>query len=113
MRYITVPEDIGLTNPGEEKVVRTEKFSTWLINRILSDPKFGKTTEYLFAAVGIKDAVEELNGERMLALETADWEKLKEVVEEPSVPYHPVIEMQLVSFLRAILEPAKKLPEDK
>jgi hypothetical protein len=122
MRYAKIPEPIQLvdlvsgnpeqildpSNPRQENGTPNfidrlpMTFAEFVMGTSLADPKFGRGYKQLISATKIHDAVRQANG--VINLEDADWELLRDVVENPSSPYHPTRAMQLVPFMRAIVE---------
>ncbi len=116
VRYIRIPKDIALVDTvsgdpmlsGDPPTQMTVTFKSFLCGTLLRDTKFGKTVATVISAAAIRTAIESPkiynNGYTFIAIEGADYDILKAVLEAPETGYNPVIAIQIVPFFRAILD---------
>lgn len=135
-RYIKVPETVQLVNlitdqnvkeyafdengahilegEGEQqtkKVVDKKKtFKSFLVEIILVDPKFGKTSADVLKAVEIRQAFRSASPGDIVEIEDSDWATMAEVVKEPASGYTPVVALQLAEFITCILDAPTRDP---
>lgn len=112
MKYITIPKTVTLTSgEGATLVEKDLPFLDW-IESVLYDQKLGKTAKDILMIVELKDSLRGLDVGGVWAIDTAHSARVSEVVEEPSGNYIPVLAVQLVSYLKAVLEPEDDKPSD-
>lgn len=99
---INAEDEEGNTFPAEIS------FKEFVLQR-LADAKFSADMEAVVSALQIKQAVEDADD--VLALETADWTRLVEVVKKPSQPYNPVFAVSLVPFMKEVANASDTKPE--
>lgn len=79
-------------------------FKGFILQRLV-DSQFAANMDMIMSAFQIKTA---LNGHKsgQIALETTDWEKLVEAVRNPAAgsQYHPLLAINLVPFMREIVD---------
>lgn len=112
MRYIQIPapiEIVGRDAEGNDTEPVELSFDRWLINNPLLDPEWGKDTRSLFMAHDIKHKVKRLDGD-VLELSDAEWSKLKAVVEKPTNGLNTFLALQIVDFMRAVIDATDKEP---
>jgi hypothetical protein len=114
MPKIRVPANVVITdeegNPvktSDGKTVEIDFVRSFLFNTILNDQKFGRSVAHLFAAMDTRDAFKGTSPGSEVVISQDVWEKLKEVVSEPSTPYNVPVITHCKSFLTAILSPEK------
>lgn len=106
MKTITIPSPVmlknsdGLPSLDAEGRTVTITFQSFVINVLLTDPKFGKGMLDILSAVDIKQKLSSATSE--LELDNADYDRLKTAAVEPTAPYNPVVVIQLAEFLTAI-----------
>ena len=104
MRYITVPAPIEIFNLSTgESTGRKISFHDFTQGTLLIDKRFGKSMKELQAALRIGRATRE-HDTGVIALETTDWEVLRDTAKEPSSEYLPGIAVQLLAFIEAIVD---------
>jgi len=113
MHYIKVPETvvINLEMNGESKVDELP-FSKFAENAIY-DPKLGKTAKDIVRVIKLKKKFDDTKPGDIIALEDADWEKLKDVVESPTTGYNTRVMSQAYPYIEAILEATTEDPSKK
>ena len=113
MHFIKIPEDInvevGLTEEGEP-ITKVLTFKDWIIDAVFSDTKLGKTAKDIIMLVELKGTLGPLSPGDTWSLDTTHYEKLAEVVNEPTGHYFPKLAIQVVDFLRAVLSASDKRP---
>lgn len=106
MKKISIPQNVELVdlsgNPVRDNsgAQVTVSFRDFVVNTLLTDPKFGKGMAEILSAVEIKGKVSAATTE--LELDNSDYERLLSIANEPSNPYNPAVVVQLVPFLLAI-----------
>ncbi len=115
MPTIKIPENIKLLNPDGSSVqgpdgkdVTLDFVKTFLIQTLTNDAKFGKNVTYLYAAMDLQSLFNDANPGDCVFLSQDVYDKLKEVVNEPTVPYNTSVMKQCRTFFQAILDPEKK-----
>jgi len=108
MKIVTIPEPISVdfsTTDGE-KIKQEFKFQDMMFNNVLVDTKFGKDMKSILAAVNIKNVILKAveNNASEFMLDDAEWQLLKDVVEEPTGGYNPAIVIHLTPFLLAVTQ---------
>jgi hypothetical protein len=122
MHYITIPEEIQLTNPETEEVLWTQDpdgkrvahapvtFWTFVRNNLLSQKEhFGKGHDGLEKTLQIREALKDATACCTIALDTEAWKTLKTSVGTTTWPY-PLLATQYMPFMKAILDAADKPP---
>lgn len=106
MKTIKLPAPITLRN-NDGSLVKdasdqpvTINFPTFVLNTLLIDNKFGKSMSDILSAVAIREKVLEATDE--VVLDDADYNRLLDVLENPTNNYNPAICLQIVSFMLAI-----------
>jgi hypothetical protein len=102
MRTIKVPDPITLVDFHSGQSGDEVAFKHWLLVRILTDPKFGKTGSMVCMAADIRRKVDAANG--VIELDEQSWTALRDVVEEPSHPYVMGPQIQLAAFITAVAD---------
>ena len=112
MKYIKPPPPVLVTtldgtpaNDEHGQHVHMD-LSGFILGR-LTDRSFATDMTSVLSAVSIKAAVTD----GVIALETADWERLKRAVEKPEGGYNPLYAHNLVEFMRAIVSASDTPPE--
>ena len=117
MKYMKMLDPVKLTDVNDTRIVDDSgkdlevSFTQFVVGR-LSDPKFSTSMDMIMSAWEIKQAMKESdNG--VVAMDTAHWEKLAEVVKNPSPqnPYHPMYAINLLPFMQEVVN-AKDSKED-
>lgn len=113
MRYITVPPKIHMLDPVSRKP--TDSYVTFqdFIHQMLLDARFATGEKAIDAAYFIGDALDNLAGEEVLAIESAHWELLRTSVAEPTGGYKPGIGVQMRPFIKAVLEATESAKNGK
>lgn len=117
MRYIRVPkEPIVLRSLDGSRALNENgtpadpiTFQTWLRVSVLLDLKFGKTAKDLMQAADIGQKAD--RAKDVLELSEAEWSAVAAVVNEPTSGYNPRVALQLMPFLRAMLDASTEEPE--
>ena len=81
---------------------------SFLLNTVLNDAKFGKDLKSLYVAIDLAKAFEKAEPGSEVLISQDGWEKLKEVMSEPSNPYNTGVMRQAKSFFDAVMSPEKK-----
>lgn len=106
MKTITIPSDVPLRNADETPALDSNgqpvvfTFKDFLTKTVLLDPKFGSGMMAVLSAVDMKNQLDKGGSE--LHVEDTHWEKLMEVILNPSSNFNPLIAIQIVSFFLAI-----------
>jgi len=111
MRYISIPAPIALKNKFTGEDGDTVKFKDFVLAVLLSDTTWIKSYAAIKAAKAIDEALETESG--TMVLDSADWEKLKAVAENPSAGYTgfgALGMIQIISFVDAIMNAPDKPP---
>ena len=115
MRYISTPSPIVLENPitGEALNAPPKTFRDFVVEALLADRKFESDLKALLSSEKIRQAV--TTTDNSVALEDADYERLREVVETPTLPAYGYqagggIARQLLPFCKAILNASENPP---
>jgi hypothetical protein len=111
MRAIVVPEQVMLSvsttnqSTGALEVVKMplDFVSNFIMTTILHDPKWGKSVEWLHAAFDIKVAFSKATPGSVVSLTTECFAKLEDVVRNPTAGYNPVVMLEAMSFIDAVL----------
>lgn len=111
MRYFTVPETVILKNPITGEVGKAYNFYEFAQNTLLGEKRFGKSVKELRAAVRIGDVLRDKKPGDVIALESSDWDILKDVAEAPEGGYLPGIATQVIGYIEAVIGAAEKAPE--
>jgi hypothetical protein len=100
MKYVKYVEPIQIKFPD-----RTESFtfSRFINDLVLTDKKIGANFQTISAGQRIQ-AVSNKSLDGYYVFESSDWNILKEIVELPSNGYNPVVAINLIPFMKAILE---------
>lgn len=115
MKYVTVPEPIKLVNPTTGDVLDREiDFREFAIGTLMSDPSWIKDAKAIEASIGVSKAIRSGVDTGTVALEDAQYDRLKQCVEHPTQGYqgnwHPAVLPQLYPFFDAILSAKKEAP---
>lgn len=114
MRYIKKQADIEITNVLGE-AMRDEKgepvrakFRDFVLSRLV-DPALAKDMAAVMSAFQMRGVVmSSIESEAHYALESSDWERLRDATHSPTGGYLPQVAMCLVPFMRAIVEAQEK-----
>jgi hypothetical protein len=112
-RYIQIPGDITLKNPDGSDTGVTMKFVGWARDVILVDNKVGVSAATLFLANDLRQKFADKQEGDVVELTEKEWELMKGIVEEPTGGYAPGGAMQIIVYLRAVLDAPTKRPELK
>lgn len=114
MPTIKIPSNVILTDMNGTPVksengalVEIDFVKSFLGNTVLNDPKWGKSTQWLFAAMDLNDMFKNASPGSEVVISQDVWDKLREVVAEPSSPYNVSVMRQARSFITCILSPEK------
>lgn len=110
MKYVQVPGPITLKNKFTGEDGDTVKFKDFVLSVLLSDASWIKSYSAIKSAKAIDEALTESG---VMILDSADWEKLKTVAENPSAGYTgfgALGMIQIVAFVDAIVEASDKAP---
>jgi hypothetical protein len=115
MPTIKVPQNIQLLDLSDQPVlnqdgvpVQIDFAKSFLLNTVLNDAKFGSNLKSLYVAIDLAKAFEKSEPGSEVLISQDGWEKLKEVVSEPSAAYNVTVMRQAKSFFDAIMNPEKK-----
>jgi len=115
MKYIVSVESVDLMALNGDPILDEHEnqakmtFKQFVLNR-LTEPLFGKTYEDVLSATRVRQCLDEFDG--VLALETADWERLVKTVKAPEGAYNPLVAFNLVPFMKAVMEASDTKPEE-
>lgn len=124
LKYTIRPHDISLTDPstkhplsGPDGQAPARKFEEHVVQCWLSDDRMGRTPKDLELVLKVLASVERLKPGHVWALEDAEYEKLKPIVEAPVLGYtNPLLNAQVLPFSKAFLaatsEPPLPMPND-
>ena len=113
-KYIQIPEDIKLKDLLTREQLEGEPYTFWkyLQGILLNDTRFGANWKMGRSAAQISDAFFEKAAGTWVELETADYELLKAVAEEPKQfdmatrqtvgGYNPLLLQQIGPFIAAV-----------
>jgi hypothetical protein len=114
MPTIKVPSNVFLTDPTGAPVKDKDGFpveidfvNSFLSGTVLNDPKWGKDVKGLYAAMDLREMFKNTSAGSEVVVSQDLWEKLKEVVSEPSSPYNVAVMTQCKPFLDAVMRPEK------
>lgn len=112
-RYVQTPGDITLKNPDGSDTKVTMTFSGWARDVILVDEKVGVNAATLFMANDIRQKFLDIKKGDVISLSDKEWELMRGIVEAPTNGYNPGGALQILSYLRAILDASTENPELK
>ena len=119
MHYIEIIRNLVVMTLSGEVFKHPETKKPILVGTVkviegrLADPKFGQSTEWLFAAYEILRKLREIkDDDTHLALESDHWKKLAEVTDKPSkqAPYNPMVACGLVPIIKKITDATEDKP---
>lgn len=87
-------------------------FRRFIVSSILVDQRFGKTAADIISAAEIRKVIDNAKDGDVVELEKDDWQRLVDVIDNPTNPYVPVIMIQLASFLTAIKQASDRKEKD-
>lgn len=127
-RYIEIPEPVTLKDPVSKAVLTTDgQPEVWdfkqIINKIMSNPKWGETYAAMRAQAAIEDALADAKDGVMVVAEE-DWTKLKDAAENPRTQVittmgaqvisgfgvHPTLVRQLIPLIAPIVDAKTERP---
>jgi len=112
-RYIQIPGDITLKKPDGSDTDVTMRFSGWARDIILVDAKVGVDASTLFLANDLRQKFADVNEGDVVQLTKEEWELMRGIVEKPTGGYSPGGAMQILGYLRAVLDASTQRPELK
>jgi hypothetical protein len=114
MPVIKIPSNVYLQDASDQPIkddkgmpVQVDFVKSFLLNTVLNDPKWGKDMKSLFASIDLAEAFKKSGPDDEVLISQDGWEKLKEVMSEPSSPYNTVVMRQAKAFFTAITNPHK------
>jgi hypothetical protein len=115
IRFITVPAPVKLAVDGAPAPI--ESTFEALIKERTADQKFGANLDGIMLGVGLRQAFTGCTPGDVIGVPLDQWERLCDVVREPSGGYNAAVVYQLLPHLRAILDapstrPVVAPPED-
>ena len=115
MRYILSASPVDLKDIQGAPVLDENKKparltrNQFLLGRI-TDRMFGQDMDHVRSQKQIHDAITKA-GDGVVALETADWERLRTATKTPSDPYHSQFSHNLLGFMELVENASDKPPE--
>ena len=121
MHYVRIPADIQLIDPMSRKPIPAENggikaFTDHALRNWIDDKRMGTTPKELRRTGKLADALEALEPGAVWAVEDADYERLKQVVENPDQTSGYAsnnINRQLVGFSEAFLDATTEKPVEQ
>jgi hypothetical protein len=115
-RYIQIPADIQMKNPDGSDTGVTQTFCGWLRDVILVDDKVGLSAKTLFMAGDLRMRFEDVQVGDIIELivekNKDEWAFLKGIVEEPTKGYNPAGALQILDYLRVVIDAPTRKPEE-
>lgn len=116
-RFIVMPASIALVdlatdeplmvgNPPAKPHAWVMTFREFVCGTLFKNPQFGKSAETVIIGAAIRAALvaAEKDGSHVAEIDDADYALLRAVAEVPELGYRPDVGVQLVPFIRAILD---------
>lgn len=105
MKHIRIPEPITIEQSGEKVA-----FKDFVSSVPLADRAFGEDYSALMSASKVKRIVADGSVGKWVSIEDADYDRLERAVRTPANPYNPIVGVQLVPFMEAILDASDEVP---
>jgi hypothetical protein len=102
MKLVTIPQNITVKNGAESAEIGFVE--TMIRNTWTADPKYGATATLICEAADLLTLFDGKSPGDVVPLPDAMHATLRGIVEAPSQAYNPGLVIQLVPFLRAILD---------
>ena len=128
-RYIEIPEPVTLRDPVSKAPLTTDgQPEVWdfkqIINKIMSNPKWGESYAAMRSQAAIEDALTDAKDGVMIIAEE-DWSKLKDAAENPRTQVitamgpqvlsgfgvHPTLVRQLIPLIAPIVDAKTERPK--
>lgn len=107
MQIIKIPDNVQIVDAKGNPIGKPKVWLEWFRDTVLLDPKLGKTSKQIMMVVDIRTTIDRLPdvGAKYLELTDDQYDTVKPVIEEPSGGYNPSVAVQIVSFMKAYLNP--------
>lgn len=102
MKLVTIPQNITVKNGAESAEIGF--VDTMILNTWTGDPKYGASATLIFEAADVRALFAGKVPGDVVSMPDAIHATLRGIVESPSAPYATALVVQLVPFLRAILD---------
>jgi hypothetical protein len=106
---ILVPADVHAEVEGDVAgkplAIIDASLRNFLVRTVLRDTKWGKSTEWLYAGMEIRSAFNSAKVGDVVELTHDQYEKLMDVIDNPSAPYNPAFAFEIGTFFDALRVP--------
>jgi hypothetical protein len=109
---IRIPADVRAEiesdTPGKPLAIIDMSLRNFMVRTVMRDKKWGKNTEWLYAGMEIRGVFNTAKEGDVVPLTHDQYEKLMEVIDNPSEGYNPAFAFEIGSFFEALRVPFKE-----
>jgi len=106
---IRIPADVRAEiesdTPGKPLAIIDMSLRNFMVRTVMRDKKWGKNTEWLYAGMEIRGVFNTAKEGDVVPLTHDQYEKLMEVIDNPSEGYNPAFAFEIGSFFEALRVP--------